>query len=414
MTGAFARADYRGGPIRAASEPWFREVDNCAVASASCQHQPMARDLSLPAGSAQQSPARSVGLVLGAGGIAGWAWLVGCLAALQEVAEWDARKVDLVVGTSAGAGVAAMLRGGVSAAEQMAQYRAQVGAGAHPRSQPNPHPGPGAGREQAAAAGATSSDPAAPSANRRNGPAGSGNQRPQAPQLALLGLLRWPPRPGVALAGLLPRGHRDLHDLGERLRPLYGGGWPSAPLWIPALRADTGRRVVFGRDSVDGADVVTAVRASTAIPGWYEPVQVGHRRYLDGGSWSSTNADLAAGLGFDLALVLAPLSVSTGKLGLSRERVRRAYHRSVLSREVDVVHRNGTDTVVVEPHPDDLVLFGGDPRDIEPARRLAIAERARQRMVERLADESELMAALGADAGAASGSGVGPGAEAAS
>jgi NTE family protein len=366
----------------------------------------MARDLSLPAGSAQQSPARSVGLVLGAGGIAGWAWLVGCLDALQEVAGWDVRKADLVVGTSAGAGVAAMLRGGVSAAEQMARYRAQIDGA--------PQPGSGADRAEAAAAGPTSSDPAAPSASRRNALAGPGNQRPQAPQLALLGLLRWPPRPGVALAGLLPRGHHNLHDLADRLRPLYDGGWPPEPLWIPALRADTGRRVVFGRDSVDGADVVTAVRASAAIPGWYEQVEVGHRRYLDGGSWSSTNADLAAGLGFDLALVLAPLSVSSGKLRLSRERVRRAYHRSVLSREVDVVHRNGTDTVVVEPHPDDLVLFEGDPRDIEPARRLAIAERARERMVERLADDADLMVALGAATGAAPGAEAAPGVRAAS
>jgi NTE family protein len=199
----------------------------------------------------------------------------------------------------------------------------------------------------------------------------------------------------VALAGLLPRGDHDLDDLAERLRPLHPGDWSEAPLWITALRADTGRRVVFGRDGVVGADVATAVRASAAIPGWYEPVQVGQRRYLDGGAWSSTNADLAAGLGFDLALVLAPLSLSTGKLALSSARARRAYHRSVLSREVDVVHRNGTDTVVVEPHLDDLPILGGDPRQIEPIRRLAIAERARERLVERLADDATLMTALG-------------------
>jgi hypothetical protein len=70
--------------------------------------------------------------------------------------------------------------------------------------------------------------------------------------------------------------------------------------------------------------------------------------------------------------------------------------------------------VVVEPHPDDLVLFEGDPRDIEPARRLAIAERARERMVERLADDADLMVALGAATGAAPGAEAAPGVRAAS
>src|SRR5215218_8494163 len=84
-----------------------------------CHHQPMANDRPTHASSLRAEPTRSVGLVLGAGGVAGWAWLVGCLAALEEEGGWDAPQADLIVGTSAGAGVAALLRGGRSASEQL-------------------------------------------------------------------------------------------------------------------------------------------------------------------------------------------------------------------------------------------------------------------------------------------------------
>jgi hypothetical protein len=81
-------------------------------------------------------------------------------------------------------------------------------------------------------------------------------------------------------------------------------------------------------------------------------------------------------------------------MGRSTDRLRRAYHRSVLSREVDVVHRNGTDTVVIEPQPDDLGLLTRGAGDLDGPRRLAIAQRARQRIAERLADDPSLAAAI--------------------
>ena len=55
-----------------------------------------------------------VGLVLGAGGLVGQAYHSGILAALENDLGWDPRTADLVVGTSAGALTAALLRTGVS------------------------------------------------------------------------------------------------------------------------------------------------------------------------------------------------------------------------------------------------------------------------------------------------------------
>ena len=54
-----------------------------------------------------------VALVLGAGGTVGHAFHAGVLAALAEVVGWDARQADIVVGTSAGSAVAALLRAGM-------------------------------------------------------------------------------------------------------------------------------------------------------------------------------------------------------------------------------------------------------------------------------------------------------------
>jgi len=55
-----------------------------------------------------------VGLCLGAGGLMGQAYHAGVLAALQIELGWDARELELVVGTSAGAVTGALLRLGTS------------------------------------------------------------------------------------------------------------------------------------------------------------------------------------------------------------------------------------------------------------------------------------------------------------
>jgi NTE family protein len=55
-----------------------------------------------------------IGLVLGAGGATGHAFHIGVLSALEEATGWDPRTADVIVGTSAGAIIGALLRGGLS------------------------------------------------------------------------------------------------------------------------------------------------------------------------------------------------------------------------------------------------------------------------------------------------------------
>ncbi len=55
-----------------------------------------------------------VGLILGGGGVIGFAWTLGSLHALATKTGWDPRRADHLVGTSVGAFVAALIAGGES------------------------------------------------------------------------------------------------------------------------------------------------------------------------------------------------------------------------------------------------------------------------------------------------------------
>jgi len=59
-------------------------------------------------------------LVLGGGGVAGIAWMTGVLAGLADAGQ-DVTGADLVIGTSAGATVAAQLGGGLGLHELFAR-----------------------------------------------------------------------------------------------------------------------------------------------------------------------------------------------------------------------------------------------------------------------------------------------------
>ena len=60
----------------------------------------------------QGSPPR-VGLVLGAGGVLGGAWLTGALDAIASESGWDPGTAEFIVGTSAGSMIGALLACGV-------------------------------------------------------------------------------------------------------------------------------------------------------------------------------------------------------------------------------------------------------------------------------------------------------------
>jgi len=295
----------------------------------------------------------SVGLVLGAGGIAGAAWHAGVLAALAEVG-WDARDADLVVGTSAGAGMAAVLRLGVPPADLLAGYLGQ------PMSE--------VGAAHAARAGGPLRIPPPV--------VGARLPWPSAPHLALRALARpGRVRPFVAMTGLLPPGRVSTSVIGDRIRRTHDDPWPDRPTWICAVRMRDGRLVVFGRD-VQDAHLATAVEASSAIPGFFEPVEHDGEAYVDGGVHSPTNADLTAGLGFDVVVVSSPMSATRGALRRRRWSGARALHRATLGREVRAVRAGGTHVLVLQPGLEVVDAVG--PNAMDPSRGRVVAEVAHE------------------------------------
>lgn len=313
----------------------------------------------------------SVALVLGAGGVAGGAWHGAVLAALAE-AGWDPRTAELIVGTSAGSGMAATLRLGVPPSDLVAR-----------------------------ALGEPMSDVGAEHARRAGGPVeipapvvGGRIPRPAAPLLALRSLAQpWKFRPMVAMAGLLPVGRAPGDFIGDRIRRTYDRDWPEAPTWVCAVRLSDGERVVFGRDVLD-AHLATAVQASSAIPGFFQPVEHGGETYVDGGVHSPTNADLVAGLGFDLVVVSSPMSATREALRRPRWQGARGLHTAALAREVRAVRSSGTKVLVLQPGPEVVDVVGLNAMDTE--RRRAIAQVSYETVTEHLrsAGVADRLAAL--------------------
>lgn len=318
-----------------------------------------------------------VALVLGGGGLVGHAWHVGVLAGLADATGWDPRRAQLVVGTSAGAVVGAELRAGFDPRDLL-----DPGVGAAPTVAPRPALGPR-------------------------------SRRCANPGLAARSVLPpWRAASGLLLAGLLPRGRRDAAIISDAISGLYGERpWPVAPLWVCAVRLDSGRRVVFGANGAPVTDVGRAVAASCAMAGFFSPVPVAGHDHVDGGARSATNADLTAGGGFDVVVVSSPMSLARGAGGAdgrgagphllpSFRRLQRMGHGSRLQRELREVHQGGTPIAVLEPEAGDLEVMGGIGASMDFSRRSAVAARAREGTVRRLRKSpmAAVAAALAAEA----------------
>jgi NTE family protein len=285
----------------------------------------------------QEQSLGRIGLVLSAGGTVGYAFHSGVLAAIAEATGWDARKAGLVVGTSAGSLVAAMLRAGFPAWDLAARVLDQ------PLSED--------GRRLAEQLGPDQILPSWSAARPRRGMASApllrrGLRRPGSVRL------------GALLAAALPPGRVSSAPLSEAVRRAFGSGWPREATWICAVDLDDGRRVVFGSEGAPRASLADAVAASCAIPAYLEPVMIEGRRYVDGGAYSITNLDLLAGRGLDLVIVSSSMSASPRSLAGSLDLPIRAASRARLAREAAAVRRSGTEVVIFEPTVADLDVMG--------------------------------------------------------
>jgi NTE family protein len=183
------------------------------------------------------------------------------------------------------------------------------------------------------------------------------------PELAFRSLREpWKYGPAGILAWL-PQGVISTEPLKAAIARFVPSGWaPQGSLWITAIDYDSGERVAFGRPGAPAASLADAVAASCAIPGFYHPVRIGSRRYIDGGMYSAANLDLAAGADANLVVCVNPLSShergtlfsASGPLAA----LVRGDNRRLLDREALMLRRRGKRVVLIEPRAADLRLMG--------------------------------------------------------
>ena len=340
----------------------------------------------------------TIALVFSAGGPTATAFHGGALAGLAEVTGWDPRTAHVVVGTSAGSNSAAILRAGFSAADEYARLTdgplsaqgqrlfdevtavgdAVDAANANARNSANARNGPGAHP-------VTGGNGHVHDAHRHADPhhvslKGLDAVRPYSLRMALAGLSPRRLRPGLVLAGLVPRGTRSLQRMGATAGAAHEN-WPDAATWIVAVRAKDGARAVFGRDDLPATDIGTAVRASSAVPNLYEPVRIGRHDFVDGAVHSSTNADLVAPLGLDAVVIISSMTAIPAHSHCTDRAPMRAHFSRLLAREVAAIRRGDTPVIVIQPTRADLDARRGEPSD---ATIKAVTEQARNTALTKL------------------------------
>lgn len=281
-----------------------------------------------------------VALVLGAGGMVGLAYHAGVLRALEREGGITPSSVDLVVGTSAGSVMAAYLRSGHSVDDMW-----ELALGTHPSME-------GLGATPAERRASTAYAPTFRSAGQlARRMVGSGF-------VAGRSVIRLPtPRLPDVLHPLLYAGLFSMDEAAKRFSDDFVSTWPDMGLAICAVDIGTGRRTVFGpeRSPVTPAQ---AVMASCAIPGFYVPVRINGRTYVDGGVHSSTNLDIAARLGCDLIIGVAPMAYDPlSDVDALGRLTRRIGYRS-LQQEAASARGRGAEVLLIRPTGQDVRCQG--------------------------------------------------------
>jgi predicted acylesterase/phospholipase RssA len=81
-----------------------------------------------------------------------------------------------------------------------------------------------------------------------------------------------------------------------------------APLAVTATALDSGERAVFGSGGDGTVAVSLAVRASAAIPGFFSPVRIDGRDYIDGQIFDPIHLDLGVVPSTRVILAVTPLT----------------------------------------------------------------------------------------------------------
>ena len=118
----------------------------------------------------------------------------------------------------------------------------------------------------------------------------------------------------LRIGSLLPTGLFDNAAIDRFLGTLFSTGGRSndfralaRQLYIVAVELDSGEAVRFGAPGYDAVPISRAIEASSALPGLYPPVRIGDRHYVDGALRRTLHASVALDAGADLVIGINPL-----------------------------------------------------------------------------------------------------------
>ncbi|MEM7481819.1 MAG: patatin-like phospholipase family protein [Acidobacteriota bacterium] len=245
---------------------------------------------------------KKIGLALAGGGPEGAVYEIGALRALEESLQGlDFTDLHIYVGVSAGAFVGACLANGVTV-RQLCRVVASDGTDEGPFAPENFFA------------------PAVGEVARR---------ATMVPGLLAGGLLDFvrkpsnfsPLEPLLRLSRALPVGMFNSGRIGQYLESVFSREGRTDDfrqlrrrLVIVASDLDSGRAVRFGETGRDHIPISKAVQASSALPGFFAPVQIEGRHYVDGVLLKTVHASTALKAGADLLLAINPIvPVDTAK-----------------------------------------------------------------------------------------------------
>jgi NTE family protein len=334
-------------------------------------------------------------LVLGGGGFTGGVYEIGALRALDLLAvNSTVNNFDVYVGTSAGSFVASMLANGVTPEEMMQVINSDDSMGLEDLDldkvlKPN-------------YLGFLAKGAALP--------------------LRTLELLRSLVRIGefsamdigVGLAEALPSGIYSGSGLSEYVEEALSTDGRvndfrliDPELYLTATDLDTCERIVFGEEDWSDVPISKAVECSTCLPIVYKPVDLKGRQFVDGGIRSTTNVDIAVEKGAKFIVVVNPLvpyvndfekTIPTvfgrrvrrvsdmGLPAIANQTFRLIAHQR-LHQAVEMWQEKypGVDIVLLEPQPNDELMFGTPIMDY--SRRLKIARHGFESVTAMLAQD---------------------------